>query len=243
MLSAFANPHRFMKLSRWLAPLCYGLAAVLITWSVWRAIWVVAPDAKQGGDIMRILFLHVPTAWMALASYMALVISSFIWFVWRHELADTAAKVIAGYGALYTALCLLTGSMWGARSWGTWFDWGDWRMVAVLIQFFIFTGYIALRMAMDTRQKAARAGAILAMVGIVNWVLIKFAVDAFAVLHQPASFGRLDGPSVAVEYFWTTIGGALGHSFLFAGLILTGMRGEIFKRRADVIRARRLAGA
>lgn len=229
-----------MKLSSWLAPLCFVLAIMLIGGSVWQALWVVPPDSVQGGDIMRILFVHVPTAWMALASYIALVISSFVWFVWRHELADTAAKVIAGYGALYTALCLLTGSMWGARSWGTWFDWGDWRMVAVLIQFFIFIGYIALRMALNTRQKEARAGAILAMVGIVNWVLIKFAVDAFAVLHQPASFGRLDGPSVAVVYFWTTIAAAVGHSFLFAGLVLTGMRGEIFKRRLDVLRAKKL---
>ena len=242
MLSTFANPHKFMRLSRWLIPLCFALATILIAWSVWRAIWVVAPDEVQGGDIMRILFLHVPTAWMALASYIALVVSSFVWFVWRHELADTAAKVIAGYGALYTALCLMTGAMWGARSWGTWFDWQDWRMVAVLIQLFIFLGYIALRMAMDTRQKAARAGAILAMVGIVNWLLIKFAVDAVAILHQPASFGRLDGPTVAVEYFWTTIAGALGHSFLFASLVMTSMRGEIYHRRAEVIRARRLAG-
>jgi len=202
-----------MKLSRWLAPVCFALGVGFIIWSVWRAIWVVPPDAVQGGDIMRILFIHVPTAWMALAS--------------------TAAKVIAGYGALYTALCLLTGAMWGARSWGTWFDWGDWRMVAVLIQLFIFIGYIALRMAMESRQKAARAGAILAMVGIVNWILIKFAVDAFAILHQDASFGRLSGPSVAVE----------GHNLCFASLVMIGMRGEIYKRQAEVLRARRLAGA
>ena len=243
MLSAFANPHRFLALSHWLAPLFYVVGAALIAWGLWQGLWVVPKDDYQGGDIMRVMFIHVPAAWLAMASYSAMAAASFIWFIWRHELADIAAKAIAPLGAVWTALCLATGSIWGKPTWGTWWQWDDARMMSVLFLFFLFLGYMALRAAMDSRQKAARAGAILAMVGALNVPLIKFSVDMFTSLHQDASVITADGPKMAAVYLWPLMMSGLGHSLLFGALVMTLMRAEVWTRRAARRRARLLAGA
>ena len=243
MFSWFANPHRFLSLSGWLAPACYMLATILIGWGIWQGLWMVPRDDYQGGDIMRVMFIHVPAAWLAMASYTGLAVTSFVWFIWRHELADIAAKAIAPLGAVWTALCLLTGAIWGKPTWGTWWQWDDARMMSVLFLFFLFLGYLALRAAMDTRQKSARAGAILAMVGAVNVPLIKFSVDLFTSLHQGASVVTAAGPKMAAVYLWPLLASALGHSLLFTGLVLTLMRAEIWRRRSAQIRAKRMAGA
>jgi heme exporter protein C len=240
MLSAFANPHKFMALSAWLAPGLYALGGALIAYGLWQGLFVVPGDAAQGGDIMRIMFLHVPSAWLAMASYTALAVTSFIWFIWRHELADMAAKAIAPLGMVWTGLCLATGSIWGKPTWGTWWQWDDARMMSVLFLFFLFLGYMALRAAMPTRQKAARAGAILALVGIVNVPLIKFSVDFATSLHQGASVITAEGPKMAAVYLVPLLVGAAGHSLLFAALVLTRMRTDIWNRRGDAIRARLL---
>ena len=243
MIRAFANPHRFMALSRWLAPACLGVGALLMVWSVWQGLWVVPQDDYQGGDIMRAMFVHVPSAWLAMASYMGLAATSLIWFVWRHELADMAAKSIAPLGAAYTALCLATGSIWGKPTWGTWWLWDDARMMSVLVMFFLFLGYMALRAAMETRQKAARAGAILAMVGAVNVPLIKFSVDIWSSIHQDASVLRLDGPAMPPVYLTPLLIGGLAHMIFFAGLTMMLMRAEVWGRRGDVLIARKLSGS
>ena len=138
MFSWFANPLRFMRLSNWLAPVCYALAALLIGWGLWQGLWIVPKDEYQGGDIMRVMFVHVPAAWLAMASYMAMAAMSFVWFIWRHEVADIAAKSIAPLGAVWTAICLATGSIWGKPTWGTWWQWDDARMMSVLFMFFLF---------------------------------------------------------------------------------------------------------
>jgi heme exporter protein C len=242
MWSAFANPHQFLRLSNWLAPTCYAAGGVCIAYGLWQGLWVVPKDDVQGGDIMRVMFVHVPAAWLAMASYSALAGASFIWFVWRHELADIAAKAIAPLGAVWTALCLATGSIWGRPTWGTWWQWDDARMMSVLFLFFLFLGYIALRAAMDTRQKAARAGAILAMVGALNVPLIKFSVDWFTSLHQDASVITADGPKMAAVYLAPLLVSAVGHCLLFGGLVMTRMRTEIWDRRTARLRARDLEG-
>jgi heme exporter protein C len=232
-----------MALSKWLAPACLGVGALLIAYSVWQGLWVVPQDDYQGGDIMRALFIHVPSAWLAMGSYLGLALASFVWFVWRHELADMAAKSIAPLGAGYTAMCLATGSIWGKPTWGTWWLWDDARMMSVLVMFFLFLGYMALRAAMETRQKAARAGAILAMVGAVNVPLIKFSVDIWASIHQGPSVLRADGPAMPAVYLTPLLIGALGHMIFFAGLTMVLMRAEVWQRRSDVLIARKLAGA
>jgi heme exporter protein C len=242
MWSYFANPHKFLRLSDWLAPAFYTAGTLCILWGLWQGLWVVPKDEYQGGDIMRVMFVHVPAAWLAMASYSALAVASFVWFIWRHELADIAAKSIAPLGAVWTALCLATGSIWGKPTWGTWWQWDDARMMSVLFLFFLFLGYMALRAAMDTRQKAARAGAILAMVGALNVPLIKFSVDLFTSLHQDASVITMEGPKMAAVYLWPLMISAIGHSFLFGGLVMTRMRTEIRDRRIARLRAAALEG-
>ncbi|MEM8633771.1 MAG: heme ABC transporter permease CcmC [Pseudomonadota bacterium] len=242
MISYLANPYRFMTFSRYAAPICFGASGLMIAFSVWQGLWVVPAERVQG-DSARILFVHVPAAILTSASYSAMAVVSFVWFVWRHELADIAAKCIAPFGAIYTALCLASGSIWGRPTWGTWWEWDDPRMVSSLVMLFLFLGYIALRAAMDTRQKAARAGAILAMVGIVNVPLIRFSVEWFTSIHQGSSLIRTGGPSMTPEYLVPVIVALLGHSLLLAALVLTSMRTEIIERRTSRSRAALLAGA
>ncbi|MEL6754508.1 MAG: cytochrome c biogenesis protein CcsA, partial [Pseudomonadota bacterium] len=158
MIQVFANPHRFMAFSKAAQPWLYGAGALMIAYSLWQAFYVVAPELYQG-DSARILFIHVPAAWLAMATYAGMAVASFVWFIWRHELADTAAKALAPIGAAYTAICLYTGAIWGKPTWGTWWQWDDARMVSVLVLFFMYLGSMAILAAMDTRQKAARAGA------------------------------------------------------------------------------------
>jgi len=241
MISYLANPHRFLKVSRVLAPVFYALAGLMIGYSIWQGLYVVPPEAVQK-DSARILFVHVPSAWLAMASYVGLAVASFIWFIWRHELADIAAKSIAPLGACYTALCLATGSLWGKPTWGTWWQWDDARMVSVLVMLFLYLGYIALRAALPSRQQAAAGGAILAMVGIINIPLIKFSVDWFTSLHQDASILRKGGSAMAEVYQTPLFIGALGHTLLFAALVMTAMRTEIAQRKTARIRAQLLAG-
>ena len=169
--------------------------------------------------------------------------ASFVWFIWRHELADIAAKCIAPFGATYTALCLATGSLWGKPTWGTWWEWGDARMVSVLVLFFLFVGYMALRAAQPNRQQAARAGAILAMVGVINVPLIKFSVDWFTSIHQDASIIRKGGSAMAEVYQTPLLMGALGHTLLFAALVFTAMRTEIWMRQTMRARLRQMEEA
>ncbi|ABI78831.1 heme exporter protein CcmC [Hyphomonas neptunium ATCC 15444] len=242
MWSAFANPHKFLKFSAVAAPLFYGAGMLCILWGLWQGLWIVPKDDYQGGDIMRVMFIHVPAAWLAMVSYSGLAVASFVWFIWRHELADIAAKAIAPLGAVWTALCLATGSIWGKPTWGTWWQWDDARMMSVLFLLFLFLGYMALRASMDSRQKAARAGAILAMVGAVNVPLIKFSVDLFTSLHQPASVITADGPKMAAVYLTPLLISGLGHALLFGGLVMTHMRTEIRERRIARLTAQALEG-
>ncbi len=241
MIATFANPHRFMATSRWLEPAAYLLGGALIAWALHQGLWIV-PAERYQGDSARIMFVHVPAAWLGMGLYAGMALASFVWFVWRHELADIAAKSLAPVGAAFTAVCLMTGSVWGKPTWGTWWQWDDARMTSVLVLFFLYLGYMALRAAMPTRQKAARAGAILALVGAVNVPIIKFSVDIWASLHQPASVVRLDGPTMTADFLMPLLIGALGFALFAAALTLTTMRADIRNRRADVLLARRAFG-
>ncbi len=234
MIQVFANPHRFMAFSRAAQPWVYGAGALMIAYSLWQAFYVVAPELYQG-DSARILFIHVPAAWLGMACYFGMAVASFVWFIWRHELADTAAKALAPIGAAYCTICLFTGAIWGKPTWGTWWQWDDARMVSMLVLLFLYLGYMAIRAAMDTRQKAARAGAILALVGVINVPIIKFSVDIWASLHQPASVVRLDGPTMDPSYLYPLLIGALGHTLLMTALTFTGMRTDVMTRRANAL--------
>ena len=233
VMSIFANPYRFMGASKWFAWGFTVLGASVILLGAWIGLFVVPPDAVQG-DSARIMFVHVPAMWLSLLVYAFMTGASFISIIWRHALADVAAKSAAPVGAGVTALGLITGSIWGYPTWGTWWEWGDARLVSVLVLFFIYLGYMAIWQAMETPQKAARAAAILCLVGAVNLPIIHFSVDWFATLHQTAM-------KATDEFKYPMYIVALGYLSLFGGLTLLNMRAEIMSTRAEMLMQRRQA--
>jgi heme exporter protein C len=233
VMSFFANPHRFMAASKWFAWGFTILGSVVILIGVYVGLFVVPPDAVQG-DSARIMFVHVPAMWLSLFTYAFMVGASLISIVWRHALADVAAKSAAPFGAAVTAFGLITGSIWGYPTWGTWWEWGDARLVSVLVLFFIYLGYIAIWQAMETPQKAARAAAILCLVGAVNVPIIQYSVEWFSTLHQ-VKMNATD------EFKYPMYIVALGYLSLFGGLTLINMRAEIMNTRAEMLAQRRQA--
>jgi heme exporter protein C len=235
-LHRFANPARFMRLSAALLPWCGAAAAVLLALGLYLALFVAPPDYQQG-EAVRIMFVHVPAAWMASFVYALMAVASAVALIWRHPLADIAAESAAPLGAGFTLLCLVTGSLWGERMWGSWWVW-DARLTSVLVLFFLYLGYLALVNAFDEPGRGARAGAILALVGIVNLPIIKFSVDWWNTLHQPASVFRLGGPTIDASMLWPLLIMALGFMLFFVTLLLIRMRTALLDAK---IRALRLA--
>jgi heme exporter protein C len=232
----FANPARFMRLSAAILPWTAALSVLLLGLGIYLALFVAPPDYQQG-EAVRIMYVHVPAAWLASLVYALVALMSAIALIWRHPLADIAAQSAAPLGAGFTLLCLVTGSLWGARMWGTWWVW-DARLTSVLVLFFLYLGYIALVNAFDEPGRGARAGAILALVGVVNLPIIKFSVDWWNTLHQPASVFRLGGPTIAASMLWPLLIMALGYTLLFASLLMVRMRTALL---AAKLRALRLA--
>jgi len=232
----FANPTRFTRLAGRVQPWAAGLTVVLLLIGLYLAL-IEAPADYQQGDTVRIMFVHVPAAWMAMFCYSFLAVASAIALIWRHPLADLAAKASAPIGASFTFLALVTGSIWGKPMWGTWWVW-DARLTSVLILFFLYLGYMALWEAIEDGQKAGKAAAVLALVGAVNVPIIKFSVDWWNTLHQPASVMRMDGPAIHPSMLWPLLIMALAFQTYFVTLLLARMRMELNLRR---IRALRLA--
>jgi heme exporter protein C len=238
MFQALANPQRFMAFSRWAAPSLGVVALSLVVAGLWLGF--AAPEDYQQGDSVRIMFVHVPAAWLASFAYLCLGIASFMGFVFRHSLAYAAARACAPLGAGFTALALVTGSLWGKPTWGTWWEW-DGRMTSVLVLLLLYLGYMALQASIEDEQKADRASAILAMVGLVNLPVIKFSVDWWNTLHQPASVFRAEGPSLSPEYLWPLALMGLGYMALFGALWLARIRAEVWRRRARALAMRAAA--
>ena len=232
MIAALANPHRFMALSRWAAPALAALAAALIATGL--ALGFAAPPDYQQGETVRIMFIHVPAAWTAMMAYGALGAASFFSLVFRHSLADAAAKAAAPLGAAFTLMALVTGSLWGRPMWGTWWVW-DARLTSVLVLFLLFLGYMALRASIDDEAKAARAGAILALVGLINLPIIKYSVDWWNTLHQGESIFRAGGPTLAPVYLIPLAIAGAGYSAAIGALWLARIRAEVWRRRATTL--------
>lgn len=239
MITRLANPLRFMAFSRWAVPLFAGAATVLIATGLWFGF--SAPPDYQQGETVRIMFVHVPAAWVALLAYAALGASSFVSLVFRHALADVAARAVAPLGAIFTFMALVTGSFWGRPMWGAWWVWGDARLVSMLVLFLLFLGYIVLRAAIDDEAKAARAAEILAIIGLINLPVIKFSVDWWNTLHQGESIMRAGGPLVAPVYLTPLFLMGAGYASAFAALWLARTRSEIWRRRALNLKDRALA--
>jgi len=231
MLSYLANPARFMAFSSWAAPLLLALAAAAfaigLPWGL-----VLSPADYQQGDTVRIMYVHVPAAWWSMGIYAFMAVASFVGLVWRHALADVAARAAAPIGATFAGLCLITGSLWGAPTWGTWWEW-DGRMTSMLVLFITYLGYLALWSAIEDEEKAARLAAILCLAGAINLPIVKFSVDWWSTLHQPASIMRSGGSAIDASMLGPLLTMAGAYALLFGALLLMNMRASVHRRRVE----------
>lgn len=234
--SDLANPTRFLALAERLLPWMAGLCCLLFAAGLYLA-FTTEGDYQQG-DTVRIMYIHVPAAWLSMMCYSVMALSAIGTLVWRHPLADVSHKAAAPLGAAFTLIALVTGSLWGKPMWGTWWVW-DARLTSVFILFLMYLGIIALNRAMDDPSKAARVSSVLILVGFVNIPIIKFSVDWWNTLHQPASVIRMGGPTIDGEFLRPLLIMAIAYTLLFFTLHITAMRNEIWRRR--IATQRRLA--
>jgi heme exporter protein C len=233
-MHAYANPLRFQRTADAVFPWVAGVALALTPIALWLAL-VEAPADYQQGQAYRIMFVHVPAAWMALFGYVVVAGGSAAGFIWRHPLAEVAARAAAPIGAAFTAIALATGSIWGKPMWGTWWVW-DARLTSVLILFFLYLGYLALHDAFEDPARGARAAGILALVGVVNLPIIHFSVDWWNTLHQPNSIMRMDGPTIHPSMLWPLLAMVLVYKLYFVAVLLLRMRAHLTERRLQNLR-------
>ena len=227
-----ANPSRFLALISRLLPWLVVVTASLLVIGLYQS-WM-APDDYQQGATVKIMFIHVPNAWLAMFVWGVMSIAALGTLVWRHPLADVAAKTAAPIGAAFTFLALVTGSLWGRPMWGTYWEW-DARLTSVLILFLMYLGIMSLWRAVEDPSRAARAAAILTLVGAINIPIIKFSVDWWNTLHQSASVIRAGGPTMDRAFLVPLLIMAVAFSFLFLTLHLAAMRNEVLRRRVRTL--------
>ena len=233
-LHKFASPGRFLRLAEAVQP-----------WTTWAAVLLLgsglvvglgfSPQDYQQGETVRIMYVHVPSAWMAMFGYTVLATSSAAGLIWRHPLAHVIAYAAAPIGACFTVVCLATGMLWGKPIWGTWWVW-DARLTSVLILLFLYLGFIALANAFDSTVRGDRAAAILALVGAINVPIIKFSVDWWNTLHQPASVTKAAMPSIHFSMLIPLLAMAVGFTCLFVTILLIRVRAELLSRRVRSLR-------
>jgi len=238
-MHGFANPKRFLEIARWLTPLLLVsglfLAASALAWGY----FVVPPDRLMG-ETVRILFLHVPAAWLGMGGWTAIAISSIVFLVWRHPLAGLAARGAAVPGLVFTIICLATGSIWGRPTWGTWWVW-DGRLTSMLVLMFLYIGYIALAQAVSRDGGSSRIPAIFGIVGAINIPIINRSVVWWNSLHQPPSI-TMGKSAIDNEFLIPLLVAVLGFSLLFGGIVLARMRTLLAEIQAEA-RLRRKAMA
>jgi heme exporter protein C len=241
-LTGLANPTRFLALAGALLPWLAAVSAILLAAGLYMSF--TAPEDYQQGSTVRIMFIHVPFAWLSMMGWGVMALAALGTLIWRHPLADVAAKAAAPIGACFTLLALVTGSLWGKPMWGTYWVW-DARLTSVFVLFIMYLGVIALTRAIEDAGQAARASAILILVGAINLPIIKFSVNWWNTLHQPAAVFRMGGPTIHPALLWPLMIMALGFTVLFFTLHLAAMRNEIWSRRIASMRrlAARQAGA
>ncbi|WP_115367570.1 heme ABC transporter permease CcmC [Alteripontixanthobacter maritimus] len=220
-MHGFANPTRFLSLASWLTPLLLALGLILTAGALAWGYFVVPPDRLMG-ETVRILFVHVPAAWLGMGGWAAIAVSSLAFLVWRHPLANLAARAAAVPGLVFTAICLVTGSIWGRPTWGTWWVW-DGRLTSMLVLLFLYFGYIALSGAVAREGASARIPAIFGLVGAVNIPIINRSVVWWNSLHQPPSI-TMGKSAIDAEFLVPLLVATVGFSLLFAGVVLVRMR-------------------
>ena len=235
-MHGFANPRRFLDLAKKLTPILL-VSGLLITLGVFAYGLFAAPAERLQGETVRILFLHVPTAWLGMGGWMMIAVASLVELVWRHPLAGIAARAAAVPGAVFTALCLVTGSLWGRPAWGTWWVW-DGRLTSMLVLLFLFLAYIALSQAVEREGASSRIPAIFGLVGVVNIPIIHYSVIWWNSLHQPPSI-TTSGSAMSPEFLWPLLIATLGMSLLFGGVVLARMRAILAGIQAEARLRRR----
>ncbi|PZQ13009.1 MAG: heme transporter HemC [Ancylobacter novellus] len=240
-VSSLATPARFTAFAKAVTPWLAGATALALGAGLYLGLFVAPPDYQQG-ETVRIMFLHVPSAWLGMMGYVIMAAASVGVLVWKHPLADVSAKAAAPLGAAFTFLALATGSLWGKPMWGTWWVW-DARLTSFLILFLMYLGLMALRSAIEEPSRAAKACAILTLVGSLNIPIIKFSVDWWNTLHQPASVIRAGKPAMDSSILTPLLVCALGFTLLFVTLHLVAMRTELVRRRLRTMRISAAASA
>jgi heme exporter protein C len=236
MISQFANPARFMQFSAWLMPVLAIAACALFGIGLPWAL-IMSPQDYQMGETVRIMYVHVPAAWWALGLYAAMGVASFVSLVWRHTLADVAARAMAPVGAVMAAVCLITGSIWGHPTWGTWWEW-DARLTSMLVLFLTYLGYLALWASIDDEVRAGKLAAVLCLVGVINLPIVRFSVDWWYTLHQPASVLRMGGSAIDPTMLNPLLVMAAAFATAAGALSLLGMRAHIHRRQAEAAEQR-----
>ncbi|MSP66853.1 MAG: heme ABC transporter permease [Alphaproteobacteria bacterium] len=234
-----ANPTRFQRWAGAILPWVATLAALTLGLGLWLGLFVAPPDYQQG-DTVRIMFVHVPSAWMGLFVYTGMASASAVALIWKHPLADVAAKASAPIGACFTFLALVTGSLWGKPMWGAWWVW-DARLTSMLVLLFLYLGYMALWDAVEDPARAGKAAAILCLVGAVDIPVIKFSVDWWNTLHQPASVVRLGGPTIHASILVPLLTMIVGFTLYYLTVLIVRMRAELAARRVQALRQARVA--
>jgi heme exporter protein C len=236
-MQQFANPTRFLKIANASLPYVWAVTALLFAIGLYGALFTAPADYQQG-ETVRIMFVHVPAAWMALFVYTVMALASALAIIFRHPLADVAAKAAAPIGAVFCFLALATGSLWGKPMWGAWWVW-DARLTSMFVLMLLYVGYIAIWQAIEEPGRAALIARIVALVGFVNIPIIKFSVDWWNSLHQPASVFRMGGPTIDGSMLWPLLVMGLAYTFLFLALHLVSIRSEITQRKLRSLRIAR----
>jgi heme exporter protein C len=234
-LTGLANPTRFMALTDAIMPFIASITVLALAAGLYMAF--TAPEDYQQGETVLIMFIHVPAAWLAMMCYSVMSLSALGTLVWRHPLADVSLRAAAPIGAAFTLLALVTGSLWGKPMWGTWWVW-DARLTSVLVLLIIYLGIITLGRALEEPTQAAKALAVTTLIGFVNIPIIKFSVDWWNTLHQPASVSRFDRPAMDAAFLYPLLIMALAYMLMFFTLHLMNMRNEILRRRIRTLKIR-----
>ncbi|HEC14809.1 MAG TPA: heme ABC transporter permease [Rhodospirillales bacterium] len=240
-MQGFANPTRFMRLSARVIPWMAWSTVALIGSGVYLGLFASPADYQQGQSV-RIMYVHVPASWMAMFCYTSMALAAAVGLIWKHPLADLAAKATAPIGAAFTFLALLTGSLWGKPMWGTYWVW-DARLTSMLVLLFLYLGYIALVNAFDDPSRGTKSSSILVLVGAINVPIIKFSVDWWNTLHQPASVIKLGGPSIDPAMLWPLLLMAAGFTTYYFWVVMLRIRGEILANKIRILRLRQVHGS
>jgi len=233
MFDWLANPNRFNKITEKTQPYILLIAITTLISGLYFGLFDSPKDYQQG-DAVRIMYVHVPSAWLASFLYFSLAISCVFYLVWKHPLADLVSSSIAPIGALFSALTLVTGSLWGKPMWGTWWVW-DARLTSMLVLFFFYLGYILLSNAFERKIDGSKTASVLAIVGLINLPIVKFSVDWWHTLHQPASIIKIGGPSIDDKMLLPLILMIFALSFFSLYMVILNVKTKLIEKKCEAL--------